>query len=63
MQRPVNSFFSKEGSTNIRQDAKHTLTDRIKIKLNSDKIDQVETRSTPVKRKCDLWMDLEDTFS
>ena len=60
MQRPVNSFFSKEGSTNIRQDTTHTLTDRINSKLNSDNIDQVETRSTPVKRKCNSWMDLED---
>ena len=60
MQRPANSFFSKEGSTNIRQDITDTLTDRIQTTQNSENIDQVETRSTPVKRKCDLWMDLED---
>ena len=52
MQRPANTFFPK---------LKDTHTSRMNNSQNtqnSEKIEQVVARSTPVKRKCNLWTDL-----
>jgi hypothetical protein len=61
MQRPASSFFSKEGATRIMKNGTHTRTDKTDNTQNGDNIEQVVARSTPVKRKCNLWMDLGNT--
>ena len=61
MQKPASSFFSKEGATRSMKNGTHTRTDKTDNTQNGDNIEQVVARSTPVKRKCNLWMDLGNT--
>jgi hypothetical protein len=56
MKRPANSFSSKS-----MKNGTHKRTDKTDNTQKSDNIEQVVARSTPMKRKCNLWLDLGNT--